>query len=160
MSLQSEKFRRMGNNLIRVVHECNAGMRQGATYYRNAQARADATTDPAEKAYWETEALNLLRRAARLPYRVEARFLALLQSNGGPYTMAQINSMLAITGTGIVAADLNAELTPLKAFSDTLKTAYQGGATLSEIADLIDANAEQIGQEESIPIPGNYVDDF
>jgi hypothetical protein len=142
MALASEKKRRMAQALIKAVHECDAGMKQGVIYYRNAQSPA--------------EALELLKRAARLPYRIEARAQALVAKYGA----ANVNAALATVST-LTLADLQAELDPLKAYSDTLKNHYQiGGWTKEQIAADIEANRADIDQDESAPIPGGYVDDF
>jgi len=141
MALASEKKRRMAQAIIRAVHECDAGMKQGVVYYRNAQTPA--------------EALELLKRAARLPYRIEARIQPLVTK----YGTATINAALALVSTETLAT-LNAELTPLKTYSDQLKANYLAGATLEEIAIDIETNRADIDYEEAAQIPPGYVDDF
>lgn len=144
MALTEEKNRRMAMAIIRVVHECDAGMRVGVTYYRTALARGDTV-----------EATNLLKRAARLPYRVESRVQALVSKYGA----AAINAALALVSSHTLTT-LQAELAPLKTYSDTLRTNYQSGATLDDIAADIETNAAQVDQDEAAPIPGDYVDDM
>jgi len=141
MALENEKKRRMALALIRAVHECDAGMKQGVVYYRNAQT--------------PQEALDLLKRAARLPYRIEARAQALINKYGAAY----LNSALSLVSS-YTLSDLQSELAPLKIYSDTLKSNYLAGATLDEIAADIEANRADIDQDESAPIPAGYVDDF
>jgi hypothetical protein len=142
MAIETEKRRRMALAVIKAVHECDAGMKQGVTYYRNSQS--------------PTEALELLKRAARLPYRVEARVQALVTKYGA----ATVNSALALV-SDVTLADLQAELAPLKTYSDVLKDNYQNNSwTLEQIAADIEANRADIDQDESAPIPVGYVDDL
>lgn len=142
MALASEKKRRMALALIKIVHECDAGMKQGVVYYRNAQSQA--------------EALALLKRAARLPYRVEARAQSLVTKYGA----ANINAALALVSSETLET-LNVELTRLKVYSDTLKAHYlNDGWTLEQIAIDIETNRADIDQDENAPIPAGYVDDF
>lgn len=137
-----EKRNRMARAIIKLVHECDAGMKQGVKYYRNA-------VNPAEK-------LNHLKRAARLPYRVEARIQALVTKYGA----AQVNAALSQVST-LTLGDLQAELNPLKTYSDTLKDNYQSqGWTAEQIAQDIEANRADIDSDESAPIPTGYVDDM
>jgi len=145
MALQAEKNRRMALAIIKAVHECDAGMKQGVVYYRDSVQRGD-----------DVEALNHLKRAARLPFRVEARVQALVTK----HTASVINSVLSQVST-LTLADLQAELNPLKAYSDTLKDNYQNqGWTAEQIASDIEANRANIDPDESAPIPGSYVDDM
>jgi len=137
------KYRRMANAIIRLVHECDAGMKQGVVYYRNAVAEG-------------RDGLNLLKRAARLPYRREAAIQALITT----YSAATINAALALV-SNLTLADLNAELTPLKIYSDTLKDHYQiDGWTLDQIATDIENNRSDIDKDEAAPLPLGYIDDF
>lgn len=138
-----EKNRRMALAIIRAVHECNAGMRQGVVYYRSAIAAGNST-----------EALGLLKRAARLPFRVEARVQSLVTKYGAAY----INEALSLHGATI--AELQNELSPLKTYSDTLKANYQAGATADDIALDIETTAAQIDLDEAAPIPSGYVDNM
>lgn len=142
MALSEEKQRRMAFAIIKAVHECDAGMKQGIVYYRNASGPG--------------EALGLLKRAARLPYRIEARVLALVAT----YTKPVLNAALAEVSTHTLAS-LQAELDPLKAYSDTLKDNFRNqGWTDEQIAADIEANRAEIDQDESMPIPVGYVDEF
>lgn len=142
MAIAQEKSRRMATAIIKAVHECDAGMRQGVVYYRNAVANNDP------------QALDLLKRAARLPYRVEARVQALVTKYGA----AAVNSALAEV-LPVTLSDLSAELTPLKAYSDTLKDNYQNqGWTADDVANDIEATRATIDPDESAPIPAGYVD--
>jgi len=140
-----EKNRRMALSIIRAVHECDAGMKQGVVYYRAAVASGNTV-----------EALELLKRAARLPYRIESRVQPLVTK----YGVANINNILAQV-SNLTLADLQAELAPLKVYSDTLKDNYQNqGWTLEQIASDIETNRADIDREEAAPIPNGYVDDF
>jgi hypothetical protein len=143
MAINQIKQKRMATEMIRIVHECDAGMKQGVQYYRSSAAAG------------YPDAQDLLRRAARLPYRVEAR----IQNVINTYGASNLNSALALVST-LTLADLAAELAPLKTYSDQIKSAYQGGATLDEIADHIELNRADIDVDESVPVPPAYWDDF
>ena len=136
---------RMAREVIRIVHECDAGMRQGVLYYRNALARGETV-----------EAFNLLKRAVRLPFRIESRVQALITK----YNTAIINANLALVSS-YTLSELNAELAPLKIYSDALKAHYQNdGWTLEQIAADIELNSATIDSDESAPIPDTYIDDM
>lgn len=142
MALQEEKGNRMARAIIKIVHECDAGMKQGVAYYRNAHS--------------PEEAFGQLQRAVRLPYRIEARVQELVTKHGA----SVINSVLAQVAT-VKLADLQAELAPLKTYSDVLKNHYQiDGWTQEQIAVDIETNRADIDQDESAPIPVGYTDDF
>jgi len=142
--LQEIKWRRMANILIKVVHECDPAMKQSIRGYRSA------LTDP------QANSTGELKRAARLPYRVEARVQALVTKHG----KAKINKALALVST-LTLSDLQAELAPLKVYSDTLKDHYQNdGWTLDQIADDIELNRADIDKDEIVPIPVGYEDDL
>ena len=142
MALAQERQRRVAQAIIRAVHECDAGMKVGAGHYRNAQS--------------QEEAIGLLKRAARLPYRVEARVAALVAKHGA----AKINQALALVST-LTLADLQAELAPLKVYSDELKDKYQNqGWTLEQIAADIEATRADIDHDENAQIPPGYIDEF
>lgn len=131
--------------IIRLVHECDAGMKQGVKYYRHALQKGDTA-----------EAADLLKRAARLPFRIESRVQALVTKYGA----AAINAALSQVST-LTLSDLQAELDPLKTYSDTLKDNFQNqGWTQEQIALDIEANRADIDLDEQAPIPGDYVDDF
>ena len=143
--MQQTTRERMAKRLIDVVHECDVGMRHGVAYYREAASRGQTV-----------EALNLLKRAARLPYRVESRAQALVAKHGA----ATVNAALALVSTYTIS-DLQAELAPLKVYSDTLKDHYQiDGWTLDQIADDIELNASNLDSDEAAPVPVTYVDDM
>lgn len=151
-----EKLRRIAARMRALVHECDAGMKQGVVYYRNAIAardRAIAAGDSALAAQLDIEATALLKRAARLPYQREARIQAMITT----YTAATLNAALAQLGA-IRLSDLATELAPLKTYSDGLSVAYQGGATLEQIAQDIETNRASIDVDESVPIPVGYED--
>jgi len=137
------KNRRMAMEMIRIVHECDAGMRQGVEYYRVSarDGRPDAT--------------GLLARSARLPYRVEARIQAAVDKFGAP----AINAALALV-SNLTLADLGAELNPLKIYSDQISAARASGVTLDEIADHIKLNRAPIDRDEVLPVPPAYEDAF
>jgi hypothetical protein len=137
------KLRRMATEMIRIVHECDVGMRLGAGYYRSSAAAG------------HPDALDLLKRAARLPHRVEARIQTIITKHGAP----AVNTALSLVST-LTLSDLQAELAPLKTYSDGLKTAYLGGATLDEIADDIEANRAEVDPDERVAIPSGYTDEF
>jgi hypothetical protein len=137
------KQRRMATEMIRVVHECDVGMRLGAGYYRSSAASG------------RPDAEDLLKRAARLPYRVEARIAKAIATYGIP----ALDSALALV-SGLTMTDLAIELAPLKIYSDQIKTARQGGATLDEIADHIEANRAEVDPDERVAIPSGYTDEF
>jgi len=145
MPLTEEKNRRMALAIIKAVHECDAGMKQGVIYYRNAANRGQSL-----------EATALLKRAARLPFRVEARVQALVTKHGA----SAINAVLAQVSTHTLAS-LQLELDPLKVYSDTLKDNFQNnGWTEEQIATDIESNRADIDQDEAAPIPVDYVDEF
>ena len=145
MALNEITYIRMANEILRIVHECDAGMRNGVNYYRNALSQNNPT-----------DALNMLKRAVRLPYRVEAR----IQSVIDKYGVAAVNSYLAVV-SNLTVADLQAELAPLKVYSDTLTSHYQNdGWTQEQIASDIEANAGTVSEDELVPIPVSYVDDM
>ena len=129
--------------MIRIVHECDVGMRLGVGYYRSSASAG------------RPDALDLLKRAARLPYRVEARIQEIVTKFGA----AAVNAQLALV-SGLSLADLQAELAPLKIYSDQIRTLYLGGATLDEIADHIEANRAMIDPDEAVRIPTGYIDEF
>jgi len=141
--LEEVRKKRIATEMIRIVHECDAGMKQGALYYRASAAAG------------HPDAFNLLKRAARLPYRVEARIQALITKHGA----AVVNLVLASVSS-YTLSDLATELAPLKVYSDQLKADYLAGATLDEIADDIEANRADINPDEGVPIPPAYVDEF
>lgn len=142
MPLSEEKNRRMALSIIKAVHECDAGMKQGIKYYR-------AETNPTTKT-------ELLKRAARLPYRVEARVQDLVTKHGS----AAINSALSQVST-YTLTDLQNELAPLKTYSDTLKDNFQNQSwTEEQVATDIEANRLDIDTDEAAPIPVGYTDDF
>ena len=158
--MQQTTRERMAKRLIDVVHECDVGMRHGIGYYRTAIAKhanlvaAGAPQIEIDAAY--TEAFNLLRRAVRLPYRVEARAQALIDKHDA----ATVNAALALVSS-YTLANLNAELAPLKVYSDTLKDHYQiDGWTLDQIADDIELNASNLDPDEAVLSPITYVDDM
>jgi len=134
---------RMANSIIRIVHECDAGMKQGVQYYRAAVTAGDAV-----------EATAQIKRAARLPHRVQARIQPLITKHGN----AEMNAALALVSTQTLAT-INAELNPLKAYSDTLKDNFRNqGWTEAQIADDIDATRADIDTDEAAPIPLGYED--
>jgi len=138
------KQRRMASEILRAVHECDAGMKQGVLYYRNAVTNGDA------------QALGLLRRAVRLPFRVESRIQNLVTK----YTASTINAALALVSSQKLS-DLRAVLNPLKSYSDTLKDNYQNkGWTADQVATNVETNRANIDLDESAPIPVSYTDDF
>lgn len=140
--LIEEKRNRMARAIIKIVHECDAGMKNGVQYYRNATTTQEAT--------------GLLKRAARLPFRVEARIQALVTK----YTAATVNVALFQVST-LTLSDLQAELASLKTYSDVLKDNFQNqGWTQEQIAADIEANRADIDQDETAPIPSGYTDDF
>ena len=143
MAFSEIKQRRMATEMIRIVHECDVGMRLGAGYYR------------ASVAVGHPDALDLLKRAARLPYRVEARIQTMITKFGAP----SVNGALALVST-LTLTDLQNELAPLKIYSDALKSAYLGGATLDQIADDIEANRAEVDPDERVVIPSGYIDEF
>ena len=139
------KKMRMANAIIRITHECDAGMKQGVKYYRAAVMVGDAV-----------EATKQIKRAARLPYRVAARIQPLVTKHGN----AAMNAALALVSTQTLAS-LNAELNPLKAYSDVLKDNFRNqGWTEAQIADDIDANRADIDTDESAPVPSGYIDEL
>lgn len=143
--LAEEKRNRMARAIIKVVHECDAGMKMGVRHYRDAQVSGRTA-----------EATELLKRAARLPFRIEAR----IQDLVAKYSASAVNAALAQVST-LTLTDLQAELDPLKAYSDTLKDNFQNqGWTQEQIALDIETNRADIDQDESAPIPIGYVDDF
>ena len=158
MSLVEEKKKRVALAIIRIVHEVDEGMRMGVRLYRSAANHAASLPNGPEKNAAEAEATALLKRAARLPYRVEARILNLI--NIGGWSVAQINNALALVSTETVAA-LQAHLDVLKTYSDVLKDNFQNqGWTESQIADDIEANRPMVDPMESVPLPVGYEDDF
>lgn len=158
MSLQEEKRMRVARELIRIVHECEVGMRQGVRYFRAAQNHAAAQVPASQE---ETDALleatNLLKRAVRLPFRVEARMQALV---GGGWTAQQLDNAIGLVSS-LSWSDLTTEVTSLKAYSETLRDNKQNqGWTEIQIAEDIEANGMDIDSEEAVPVPIGYVDDF
>jgi len=142
--LAEEKQNRMARTIIKIVHECDAGMKQGVLYYRDALDR-----DP-------INAFDLLKRAARLPYRIEARVQALVTK----YSASAVNTALAQVST-LTLSDLQTELAPLKVYSDTLKDNFQNqGWTQEQIATDIESNRADIDRDEAAVIPTGYADDF
>jgi len=135
----------MANAIIRIVHECDAGMKQGVVYYRSSLAAGDTVSATAH-----------IKRAARLPYRTWARIEPLVTKHGN----AGINAALALVSSQTLTT-INAELNPLKAYSDTLKDNFRNqGWTEAQIADDIDANRADIDTDEAAPIPLGYEDIF
>ena len=135
--------------IVRIVHECDAGMRAGVRVWRN------------EVNHGNPNAIDFLKRAVRLPYRVEAR----IQDQVTKYGASIINQALAqlapILGQAITLGDLASELNTLKTYSDTLKDNYLNqGWTAEQVAQDIEANAAQIDLDEKAPIPPAYVDDM
>jgi len=135
---------RMAESILKAVHECDAGMKQGVLYYRNAVANADP------------QAIGLLRRAARLPFRVESRIQALVTK----YSAPEINAALALVSKQTLGT-LRVELNTLKAYSETLRDNFQNqGWTVEQIAVDIETNRATIDADENAPIPTGYVDNF
>lgn len=157
MALQEEKRRRIARELIRLVHECEVGMKQGVRYYRSMSNAAAAAPNGPDKIAAEAEATNLLKRAVRLPFRVQARMQALIS---GGWTTQQLDNAIGLVSS-LTWSDLTAELTSLKAYSETLRDNKQNqGWTEGQIAEDIEANGVSPDPEESVPIPPAYVDDF
>lgn len=129
--------------LLKLILECDAGMKQGIVYYRTAVANGSP------------QALELLKRAVRLPYRIEAR----VQDAITKYGQATVNGWLTDNNCPNLAT-LQTMLAPYKTYSDTLKNNYQVlGWTEDQIASDIETNRENIDQE-AFPIPPAYVDDL
>ena len=143
--IEQEKFRRVARELIRIVHECDAGMKQGVFQYREEAQSGNPQ-----------RALGLLKRAVRLPYRVEARASEAVRKHGA----ARVNAALGAIST-LTLADLQAVLEPLKNYSDLLVDRYRNqGWTAAQIASDIEASSADVDADEQVRIPQGYVDDM
>lgn len=127
--------------LVRMVVTIEASMRNGINYYRIAVSNDDP------------QALGVLKRAVRLPYRIEDR----IQHAIDIYGLSVIDGYLSeINGPTI--SQLRAILQPYKDYSDQLASDYTNTIkTESQIATDIELNCEQIDTEE-FPISPGYTD--
>jgi hypothetical protein len=157
VAFAQQTHRRIALEIIRIVHECEVGMRNGVRYFRANKNIADALTPGPDKDAAALEATNQLKRAVRLPYRVESRLNSVLESR---YTVAQLNNALALVSSHTVQA-LRTELQGLQVYSETLRDRKQNqGWTEAQVATDMEASLPLPDQLESVPIPLNYVDDF
>ena len=139
------KQKRMAVAMLDHVHNCDAAMKVSVGYYRNSLNNGDTSG-----------ATGHIKRAARLPYRVEARIQAMVAKHGAAYIDAALTRI-----SDLRLADLAAELAPLKVYSDTLKDNFQNqGWTEEQIANDIEANRADVDRDEVVPIPVGYEDDI
>lgn len=152
MAISDAKKRKIGVQLIDWIY---LGIRTGARRSVEEYQRLKAT-DPAE-------AEQHLARACNMPMRRRAVINAIIERyesrNGAGTAPAYLNECLALTGTSITVADLNAELTSLENYANTLIDAKIAGTmTLDNIAADIESKVEWEASDWSPSIDFSVVD--
>lgn len=129
--------------IIRLIIECDAGMKRGVQYWRASVASGNP------------QAFELLQRAVRLPYRIQNR----VQNAVNRFTAPTVNTWLSDNNLPSLT-QLQTQLQPFLDYSDLLRDRYQNqGWTEEQIAQDIEANREDIDPEE-FPWEETYTDDL